>query len=284
MRDLEDGWIHWSHVNQWVWCPRKFKYAYIEGEPSPKNVVMEIGTIFHDFAHLFHNRFTIYQFEEFNRLQNLLLWVMEEVNFQEAEMPNVLKMYIERFITFECRRYWYYCRILPNSDEEFFPYQTELNIRSRIGDQIGRTGTVDAVFVSRVGPTTTVRLREYKVSRRLNLSTVRGQLTFYKSIIDRAKLFGKNVQYRYELYNPLLDNNIFPLETGSFERSRYNRGVHNDYWFLERPLKATETALEKKWLRFIEAVESGYFPKQKRSAIPYKCMGCAYYGLCWGRY
>lgn len=284
MRDLEEGWIHWSHINQWVWCPRKFKYQYIEGEPSPGNVVMEIGSQFHQFAHLFHKHMTIYKFEEFNKLQDLLLWCMSKLRYQEADIPNVLKMYIERFITFECRRYWYYCRVLPNSDEEFFPYKTELDVRVKIGEQFGRTGTVDAVFVSRVGPTTIVRLREYKVARRLNLSATRGQLTYYKSIIDKAQLFGKNVQYRFELYNPLLDDNVFPLETGSFERSRYNKGVHNNYWFHERPLTVTRTALEKKWTRFTEAVESGYFPKQKRSSIPYKCLSCSYYGLCWGRY
>lgn len=284
MRDLDEGWIHWSHISLWDWCPRQFKYQYIEGEQSPVSIVMEIGTQFHNFAHLFHNNFTIYQFEEFNSLADLMVWVMGEVGYADADIPNVLKMYIERFITFECRRYWYFCRVLANSDEEFFPYQTELDVRTKVGQQFGRTGTIDAVFVSRTPSATVVRLREYKVSRNLNLSKVRAQLTFYKSIADKAKLFGDAVQYRFELYNPLLDNNVFPLETGTFERSRYNRGVHNDYWFLEKPLKVTETALERKWTKFCEAVESGYYPKQRRDRINYKCVYCPFYGLCWGRY
>ncbi|KKM94424.1 hypothetical protein LCGC14_1198450 [marine sediment metagenome] len=283
MRDLKDGWIHNSHLANWRWCPRYFKLRYIEGEVTPETRVMMVGTVFHDFCKRFHDTFEIYQFEEFSRLSDLIAWVISVIHHQESDLPNVLKMYIERFIVFECRRYWYYCRTFANADEEYIPHKTELTMRHRSGDeQYGRMGTVDVIFRTKVDGVTHIRLREYKVSRKPDISKIRSQLCFYKSIIEKLELFGKNVTYRYELYDPILDNNVFPLEVGSFERTR--TGIHTPYWFYERPLKTTETWLEKYWKNFIEALESGFYPKQKREQIDYTCVYCNFYSLCWGRF
>lgn len=279
MDDLEEGWIHWSHIYLWRWCKRAFKLSYIEGEKRPSSIPMVIGTHFHYFANKFHNTFKVHDFEEFNRLNDLINWLFKKIDYMSSNIPNILKMYFERFIVFEARRYWYLSRIKTNADELFSPYKTEYNLRWKDG-LYGRTGTIDCIFFNR--KTRIVTLREYKVSKKLNISNVRGQLTYYKSMIEGMKLFGDDVSFRFELYNPLLDNSMFPLQRGTFERSR--SGMHTAYWFFESPLKVTETYLNKHWHKFVETVESGYYPKVSRNQIDYKCVYCNFYGLCWGRY
>jgi len=105
---------------------------------------------------------------------------------------------------------------------------------------------------------------------------------FYKDLVDRVKLHGEEMSFRFELYNPLMDDSVFPLEAGTFERSR--SGIRTPYWFLEYPLGATQTALDKSMSSFLEALEADYFPRQPKKNIDYKCRYCCFYPLCWGRY
>jgi hypothetical protein len=283
--ELRNGWIHNSMRAEWVWCPRSFKLRYIDGEVKPPSEVMEMGTGFHEFARIYHKTFKIYDMEEFNLLNELMEWQLSFI--PENTMP-VMKIYLERFITFECKRYWYYARALTTADEEYLPRYTELHLRHRYGSEAyGRAGTIDAVFKITRGGNPIVRLREYKVSRKTTgnsdfIGKVRGQLTFYKDLIDRVELYGNDMSFRFELYNPIMDNGIFPLETGTFERTR--NGIHTPYWFLERPISASKTALDRSMLGFVEALESDYYPRQPKKNIDYKCVYCAFYSICWGRY
>ena len=281
--ELADGWLHNSMRNDWRWCPRYFKLRYMEGESTPQSEVMEMGEYFHEFARIWHRSVKIYEFEEFNLLSELIAWQLGTI--PEDTMP-ILKMYIERFLVFECRRYWYYARTLATADTEFIPRYTEVELRHRHpGEVYGRAGTIDALFAYQRGGNTIIRLREYKVSRRSGgdfLSGVRGQLTFYKDLVNRTELLGGDMSFRFELYNPLMDTSVFPLEPGTFTKT--NKGVHTPFWFIEHPLGATQTALTKSMASFIEALDSDYFPKQPRKNIHYRCVYCAFYSICWGRY
>jgi len=283
--EIADGWIHNSHRQDWRWCPRYFKLRYIEGEATPPSEVMEMGEHFHTFAKFYHKEFKIYEMEEFNNLADLITWQLSYI--PEKVLP-ILKMYIERFVVFECRRYWYYCRTLTNADEEYLPRHVELNLRHRRSDEYyGRAGTIDALFRVQDGRNVILRLREYKVSRKPTfdskfIGNVRGQLAFYRDLVDRVQLHGKEMSFRFELYNPLMDDSVFPLETGTFSRSK--SGVRTKYWFLEYPLGATQTALDKSISSFIEALEADYFPRQPKRNIDYKCRYCPFYSICWGRY
>jgi len=277
MREIQNGFIHFSHLESWRYCPRQFKLNFLEGQDRARNIVMEIGSQFHRFTQLWHNSINIYEFEEFSKLNELIAWQLSMI--PDSCVP-LLKMYIERFLVFECRRYWYYCRLLARADEEFIPYKTEFDIRAKMG-RWGKAGTIDALFVTTDDEGNLyLKIRDYKVARKMNLSKYRGQLTFYKMILQDIELF-PNATYRFEVYNPLLDNGVFPLETGTFERTR--QGIHTPYFFLERPMKITETYLIKAFYNFVEALESGYFPKMRRDNIN-KCLRCSYYGNCWGRY
>ena len=285
-QELKNGWIHNSMRNDWKWCPRYFKLRYIDGTKTEPNEVMLLGTYFHDFASFYHELFDIYNLEEFTRLSELIAW---QLSFIPENVMPILKIYIERFIVFECRRYWYYCRTLARADEEFIPKYTELTIRHRYGDeQYGRAGTIDAVFQIYDRGNITLRLREYKVSRQTTrnskfIGTVRGQLVFYKDLLTRLEFAGEDMSFKFELYNPLMDTGVFPLETGTFDRTR--SGVYAPYWFYEHPLQASQTALNKSVGYFIEALESEYFPKVPKKSINYKCVQyCGFYGICWGKY
>lgn len=284
MKELDDGWIHNSMKADWKWCPRHFKLRYIDGMGGDPSDIMLMGTDFHDFAYKFHKNVELYKLEEFTRLLDLINWLKGFVS--EDDLP-ILKIYKERFLTFEARRYWYFCRMLGNADEEFLPRYTEIDLRHRFpNEQYGRAGTVDSIFCVKRKNVFIIRIREYKVSRRLDaraISKIRAQLAFYKNLINRVKLFGSNdVEFRFELYNPLLDNGVFPLEHGTFERTR--NGIYAPYYFYEYPLGQTESAEEKSTNLFIEALESEYFPRQLKKNINYTCRYCEFYGHCWGRY
>lgn len=285
MKELEDGWIHNSMRADWRWCPRYFKLRYIDGMSGGESDIMLMGTDFHNFSHKFYQNIRIHKLEEFNRLIDLIAHFKEVV--PENDLP-IMKIYKERFATFEARRYWYFCRMLGNADEEFIPRYTELDLRYKAaGERYGRAGTIDAIFCSKRRLVVVIRVREYKASRKSDatfVSKVRGQLAFYKSLITETKLLGDavDIEFRFELYNPILDNGVFPLEYGSFERTR--NGIYTPYWFYETPLTATERALDTSMKTFIEAMESEYYPKKKSKDIVYTCRYCNFYGHCWGSY
>lgn len=286
MKELENGWIHNSMRADWRWCPRHFKLRYIDGKTTGESDIMLMGTDFHEFTHKLWKKVPIYKLEEFNRLIDLIEWFKELL--PKNDLP-ILRIYKERFVIFEARRYWYFCRILGNADEEFIPRYTELDLRHKgAGEQYGRAGTIDAVFCVKRSNVLIVRLREYKASRKTTsdsrfIGNVRGQLAFYKSIITSVQLFGEaDIEFRFELYNPIMDNGVFPLEHGSFERTR--NGIYTPYYLYEHPLAASVNALETSWKQFIEALDSEYFPKQKKRDIIYTCRYCEFYGHCWGNY
>lgn len=286
MDELKNGWIHNSMRGSWRWCPRQFKLRFIDGERSPETSVLLMGNLFHDFASFYHKEIKIEEFNCFSLLSDLIEWQL--LLIPENTLP-ILKIYLERFIRFECRRFWFYARGLDNPSQEFLPRYTEFNLRhKRPGDTYGVAGTIDSIFKVVDGRNALVRLREYKVSRKTTrdsqfMSDVRGQLTFYKNLIDRVELYGEDMSFRFELYNPIQDTGVFPLETGSFTRSKTG-GVYTPYWFLEIPKTASQTALNTSLDRFFEALEAEYFPRQPKKAIVYKCNYCSFYGICWGRY
>lgn len=172
-----------SMLEEFGFCPYRFKKVWIDGEVKIPNQVMLVGTRFHDFAQMFFDychalpphrwgemvpkEFTVYE-------RNMAMWF---VNNERARYQRL---------------------VATGREDEWRPIQRELYMQS---DELLLAGTIDRVDWWDKSKNQ-VCVVEYKTGGKFNRESIIKQLIFYMLLWDKTIGLGQVVMLRY--VNPRL--------------------------------------------------------------------------------
>lgn len=173
---MVDMYLRKSAIEEYEFCPYKFKLTYIDGIENVANYKMLIGTRFHDFAYWF---FDVCQAID---IDNWLQLVPTSYTDEERGM-------CAWFIEQELIR-WHE---LGGNVELFMPVHREIKL---IDDDRKLTGTCDRIdwWCKDKGEMIIV---EYKTSKSFKKSSITRQLAFYKLLVDSGIKTGNITKMKY---------------------------------------------------------------------------------------
>ena len=173
---------------QWEFCPRAYKYIYIDGMRITPSVPMQLGSSFHDFAKLLIqslNYNLLYEVESKNQVRNILTEASMRI-----EAPSGLQNPIENFLTFETDRFW---SLHENPDlyDDPVKYYTPVFAEEYMKvDGVFQDVTLSGILDR--GDLTAnkgIALIEYKLSQKLNAQRLQKELMFYSILYEEANLY-----------------------------------------------------------------------------------------------
>lgn len=154
-----------SCLEDFSWCPRKFQIVWLEERPVEANLMMLMGTRFHDFANSFFDYWELSSPEHWEDM------IPKEFVPQEVSMARW-------FIQNERERYYKL-----EDDFLFMPILREFKIED---SKLNIESTLDRV--DWVDPDEhTVKIVEYKTGGNVNTNwdTIRRQIAFYSILYER---------------------------------------------------------------------------------------------------
>lgn len=157
-------WLRKSCLEDWSWCPYKFKHVWIDGNEAVVNRPMAVGTRFHDFADLFFDICLGVDPDEWE-----LLVPVDELQPDEVEMW-------EWFARNEMERYYE----LRDKDrlDEFMPIMREFKMENA---GLMLESTCDRADWE-CKPLGMVAIVEYKTGGKINDRSLERQLAFYSML------------------------------------------------------------------------------------------------------
>ena len=210
-----------SSLMDYLYCPLKYKYAWVERRERRETFESRVGKVFHAWAEEFWTRVP----DEPESLEQL-----EELVPIEA-IPQVREL-MAWFVELEWQR-WVILRQKGRADL-WKPLATELELKGVCdfcGEEVKCTGHIDRVDLLEDG---TVAVIEYKTTRSMNLTKLRKELWYYKVLVEATRAWQVS---KIVVINPM------------------RREV-----FVEMPKKPSYVALCRLVKRLKESHETGEFP------------------------
>ena len=254
-----------SSFGSYNWCPKKYEFSYIDKLPQDQTEAMVKGTIIHNAREDFFNAFDIKKAENLSHA--------ELVNYCMSLHPidDYTEMY-EAMSIFEANRFLE--AKAESMMEDFIPVVNEVMLDAEItieadGNEkfpltrdyvVHLQGIIDRIFLED-GKYILMELKTgiWKDSKRSNM---RGEMAYYKLLFEQAT--------DEELIENGLDPNIPITHWGWFYPD-------SNFLYVEDCVRASETAVRKKFAKLIQSYETGIFPA---SYYYKKCVHCAYMPIC----
>lgn len=165
-----------SAIEEYFWCPYKFKRTYIDGVPNQPNWKMLIGTRFHEFSYWFFDHCGAFPVEQWQEL------VPSSFNDDEQRMT-------AWFIKQEVERYDH----LDGNMDLFLPAFRELQL---IDSTRQLTGTADRGDW-RTSDKSEITIVEYKTGSSFHRPSLVRQLAFYTLIANTTMFNGMITGMKY---------------------------------------------------------------------------------------
>ena len=255
--------FHKSHLQSWINCPWKFKREYVDAamvvdELRENNFL--IGTILHKTANKFWDYVTDDMFADLSRTTRVsqacavidpYMRMAADTFTPDGRWGSVIE-YVKNLTLFEATRWYNYSKLTANPPLYWLPVYTEIEVTD---EDKRRTGTVDRV--ERIVGRKTYAIVEVKAKIGSNTSNIRRELGWYYLLAQRAWKDG------------YIDKQI--THWGCF-------GYKTGETFFEEVKRITLTAMEKRFVKFQDAIAKGDYPKK---LFGYLCMWCEYLGECY---
>lgn len=174
-------YIRKSAIEDYKFCPMRFRKTWIEGIERQANQAMLMGTRFHEFAKLFFTYTTGVDPDSWEEL------IPEEFNETERSMALWFVQY-ERQRLLELT--------VDGKSEDWQPILLEVGMKD---DILGLAGTMDRADWIDKG-LKTIRLVEYKTGKKINDDSIIRQLAFYTILWESTMHLGTIMEYR--IINP----------------------------------------------------------------------------------
>lgn len=165
----------------WLWCPKQYKFQYIDGIRQPPNIQMKMGTYFHDFAEDFMKAIDYDLMNEQTRFKEALA-IMNSFKYG-IKCPKIIDTYANNFIEFETKRMIQFLK----EGKDLHEYHKPIFLEDRFESEPIYKDMVVYGIIDRGDPmpeTSSMALLEYKLSNNINHESVMKQLAFYKIVID----------------------------------------------------------------------------------------------------
>jgi len=224
-------------------CPRRIKYQLdgVEGEEQEQLV---LGTQFHNDANLFFDNIDLSKLTELDENEEAITAYFRGILPKNAQYDKLL----DSFANIEAKRW-----CLLKNKSLYFPVLREEKIYNR---QFNLSGIVDRVDLLEDGEYVIVDYKTGKF-RKFNVSSLRFQLSFYATLVDKSNIFDKKIKYICGYFpKEAPPNNIF------FEELK------------PRTVKAM-------WIRIKKAKKKMLSGKFKKN-IGFLCDYCPYCKVCLG--
>lgn len=175
--------IHKSHVQAFVECPRKLQYL-LENIPFEPTVSMQIGTIFHEFARWFFEKVDPSVADPKFEFRKLI----------PTTLPPVVRVLCENFVDWEAERL---LRMRREGTARYWkPIGLEVELRNEAEQLEGTIDRIDEL------PDGTVVIVEYKTGKPV-ISSVRRELAIYALLakpfypVSRVAMFNPNKKFAF---------------------------------------------------------------------------------------
>lgn len=238
-------YISKSGLGSFLWCPLKFKYQVIDRIPMNSNVVMMIGTMFHDFADDFFKRMDydkLAMIEEYVPAYRLMM------GYIPNDTPILVRPFCETFVEFEARRWEHAFDMFQEEAIEFYqPIDTENKLRSGVEKLSGIIDRVDRLL------TGGLVVIEYKTGQSFREDDLRRELAFYTILLTVTNYYDEDEITHWAVYNPRLKKILF---------EEIKPGVISITWRRIRQLR--------------RAIENEDFPARPG----FGCFYCGYADIC----
>jgi len=177
-----------SGFMQWEFCPRAYKYTYIDGMKIAPTVSMQLGSSFHSFADQFFtgvNYNALYEVENKYQVTEIFSEMASKI-----EVPATLQKDINNFMEFEVDRFW---NIHESSEiyDDPVRYYTPVFVEEYMKVRDPFEGYEDIILSGILdrGDLTvndTIALLEYKRTPNLNKQRLQKELLFYSILYEKA--------------------------------------------------------------------------------------------------
>jgi len=252
-----------SSLGAFDWCKKQYEFQYIERRPQDTSEAMLKGTIVHNSYEDFYRQVDI---EKAENLSN-----EELTDYFMAYFPVDDYGYLyDTIASFEADRY----EKAVSSGISFLPIGNEirLNARYTVGQNdnpkypltrdynVHLQGIIDRIFEEN-GKYIIMELKTgvWKDSR---MSKMRSEMAYYKLLMEEAS--------PEEIREQGLDPDI-PITHWCWFYPDSN------FFYIEQCKRGSQTALQKKFPKLLEAYENENFPA---SYYYKKCIHCSYMGIC----
>lgn len=173
------------------WCPRSYKYRYIDGMRQPPTIPMRLGSAFHSFASTFSqsvNYNALYDVDSRIQVKEVLLETSRRM-----EAPATLTNDIANFIEFETGRFWD-LHESPETKHDPVKYYTPVFVEEYMKARDPFEGYDDVILsgIMDRGDLTvndTIVLIELKRSPKLNAQRLQKELLFYSILYEKAGVY-----------------------------------------------------------------------------------------------
>jgi len=174
------------------WCPRAYKYTYIDGMRQPPSINMQLGSSFHTFANLFFkslNYNALYEVENKPQVRSIFFETSTRL-----EAPAGLQTAITNFLNFETDRFWSIYQASPEIYDDPVRYYTPVFLEEYLRIQDPFEG-YENIFLSGIldrGDLTardSIALLEYKLTPSLNEQRLQKELLFYSILYEKADIY-----------------------------------------------------------------------------------------------
>lgn len=239
---------------QWEFCPRAYKYAYIDKLPFIPTLPMKMGSRFHDFADTFM---------EILPYQDLETTPPEEVFWETArsiEVPKVIEKYAKNFVTFELNRYNGIARTYDNPVEIYQPVLLEdkIVVKNALRDydvDVDMVGIIDRLDMLQDG---TAAMIEYKTSDAIREDNNNAKYRVMKELAFYTILLEKSNQYLGTTYPKVSHWVVYSPIT--------------DYAIIELTNSRTVNTVLDRLIKMYQDVSRGFFP-HKENLFCSTCLG-----------
>lgn len=168
----------------WLWCPRQYKFRYIDHMRTEPNIQMKMGTYFHDFAEDFMKKIDYNKVNEPMKFKELLS--ITDKYRHEIRYKRIIDKYARNFVKFETKRMYEFLSEGKDLIEWYKPIFLEDKFESEpIYKDMVVYGIIDRG--DPMAATDSMALLEYKLSGNINHESVMKQLAFYKLVIDNLR-------------------------------------------------------------------------------------------------
>lgn len=170
-----------SAFMQWEFCPRGYKYAFIDRLPFRPTVPMRMGSAFHDYA---DGLFRLLDYDDLATVGKKS--DIEEIFLEAAvqiEAPAAIAHLVKNFVDFEVQRYQTFTESYTDPIRLYKPLHLEQKLVALESyPDIDLVGIIDRMDLLERG---TMALIEYK-SGNLNEKRVERELLFYTILVEKC--------------------------------------------------------------------------------------------------
>ena len=252
-----------SSLGAFYWCNKQYEFNYIEQRPQDTSEAMLKGTIVHNAYEEFYKLVDVEAIVEYSKEE------LQEYFYSLFPIDDYGYVY-DTIVALEADRFERSKKLgMP-----FLPAGNEVRLNGRYNVTqnsnpkyplrqdytVHLQGIIDRIFLED-GKYILMELKTgiWKDSKRSNM---RGEMAYYKLLFEQAT--------DEELIENGLDPNIPITHWGWFYPD-------SNFLYVEDCVRASETAVRKKFAKLIQSYETGIFPA---SYYYKKCVHCAYMPIC----